>query len=155
KYLCNRGLKDVSASRVWSFLGDGEMDEPESLGAIDIAVREKLDNLIVVVNCNLQRLDGPVRGNGSIVHELEGIYRGAGWRVIKVLWDSAWDELFAKDEEGHLAAELARTVDGELQRYAAEPPSYMREHLFGQSPELTRLIEGWSDEDLARLGRGG
>ncbi len=155
KYLAARGLRDTSNQRVWAFLGDGEMDEPESLGAIHVASRELLDNLIVVVNCNLQRLDGPVRGNCSIVQELEGLYRGAGWRVIKVLWDSAWDELFAKDEEGHLAAELARTVDGEMQRYAAEPPSYMREHLFGESPELQRLIEGWSDEDLARLQRGG
>lgn len=155
RYLAARGLADTARCRVWAFLGDGETDEPEAKGAIDIAAREGLDNLTFVINCNLQRLDGPVRGNHSIVRELEGFFRGAGWRVIKVMWGGAWDELFAKDEDGLLAAALGALVDGQLQRLSAGGPKALREELFGQSPELARLIDGWSDDDLRRLVRGG
>ncbi|RMG12397.1 MAG: pyruvate dehydrogenase (acetyl-transferring), homodimeric type [Planctomycetota bacterium] len=155
RYLHDRGLLDTSSSHVWGFLGDGEMDEPESRGALHIAARDGLDNLSFVVNCNLQRLDGPVRGNGSIIQELEGSFRGAGWNVIKVLWSREWDELFAADEDGHLAAALAATPDGELQRLSALGPDALRRDFFGRSPALARLVEGWSDERLAGLRRGG
>ena len=154
RYLEHRGVLDTSASTVWCYCGDGEMDEPESRGAIDIAAREKLDNLVFVINCNLQRLDGPVRGNSSIVQELEGAFRGSGWNVIKVLWSREWDELFAADEEGHLARHLAQVVDGDLQRLGAGGGRALREELFG-TPELARLIEGWSDEKVERLRWGG
>lgn len=155
RYLAQRGLADTSGSRVWCFLGDGEMDEPESQGALTVASREGLDNLTFVVNCNLQRLDGPVRGNGSVVRELEGLFRGAGWNVVKVLWSREWDELFAADEEGRLARLLGDTVDGELQRLAALPPDRLRAELFGRDPACARLVEGLDDAALAALKRGG
>ena len=154
RYLHNRGLKDTSASRVWCLLGDGEMDEPESVGALAIAARERLDNLIFLVNCNLQRLDGPVRGNASVVRELEGLFRGAGWNVIKVLWASEWDELFEKDEEGHLARRLSTIPDGELQRMAILDGASIRKELF-DTPELQRLVEHLSDDQIKALRRGG
>ncbi|MEM6457200.1 MAG: pyruvate dehydrogenase (acetyl-transferring), homodimeric type [Acidobacteriota bacterium] len=156
KYLHNRGLRDTAGRHVWAFLGDGEMDEPESLGAITVASREKLDNLVFVINCNLQRLDGPVRGNGKIVQELEGIFHGAGWRVIKLLWGSAWDPLFARDAErgGHLVRRLTDMVDGEMQVYGARDGAYMRERLFN-TPELRALIENLDDDQLKGLHRGG
>src|SRR5436189_210809 len=130
RYLENRGLKPKTDAKIWAFLGDGETDEPESLGAITLASRENLDNLIFVINCNLQRLDGPVRGNGQIIQELEAIFRGAGWNVIKVLWGSDWDPLFAKDRDGILADRLGQIVDGQFQKYAVEDGAYMRQHLF-------------------------
>jgi len=154
RYLHQRGLKDTSESTVWCFLGDGEMDEPESIGAITVAAREGLDNLVFVVNCNLQRLDGPVRGNGSVVRELEGVFRGAGWNVIKVLWASEWDDLFARDADGHLARRLTELVDGDLQRIWANDGAYRREQLF-EGPELSALVEDLSDEEIAELRRGG
>ncbi|MBX6350681.1 MAG: pyruvate dehydrogenase (acetyl-transferring), homodimeric type [Clostridia bacterium] len=154
RYLEHRGLADTKGVRVWAFLGDGEVDEPEALAAIRLAAREGLDNLTFVVNCNLQRLDGPVRGNGKIVQELEAFFRGAGWNVVKVLWSSDWDPIFARDETGALVERLGRAVDGELQKCAAEGGAYMREHLF-DSPELARLVENLSDEELARLRPGG
>ena len=153
-YLEDRGLKERGNGKVYAYLGDGETDEPETLGAIKFAAREKLDNLIWVINCNLQRLDGPVYGNGQIMQELEGIFRGAGWNVIKVAWGSAWDELFAKDEDGELVKRFGRLVDGESQRYAAFGAPELREKFFN-TPALEKLIEGWSDDDLARLNRGG
>ncbi len=155
RYLENRGLKPASGHKVWAFLGDGETDEPETLGAIDMAVREKLDNLIFIVNCNLQRLDGPVRGNGKIIQELEGVFRGAGWNVIKVIWGREWDALLAKDSEGLLLKRFAEVVDGEFQKYSVEPGAYMREHFFGTDPRLLKLVEHLSDEDLENLRRGG
>ena len=155
RYLEHRGIVDTSASKVWCFLGDGETDEPESLGALSIAAREKLDNLIFVVNCNLQRLDGPVRGNGKIIQELEAVFRGAGWNVIKVIWGRKWDELLAKDHEGVLVAKMDSTVDGEFQRYATESGAYIREHFFGPDPRLRAMVEHLSDEDLRLLPRGG
>jgi pyruvate dehydrogenase E1 component len=155
KYLENRGLTKTAGRRVWCFCGDGEMDEPESLGAIDIAAREKLDNLIFVVNCNLQRLDGPVRGNGKIIQELEGVFRGAGWNVIKVIWGSLWDPLIAQDKSGLLIKAFNETVDGEYQSYKAKGGAYTRKYFFGKYPELLRLVETLSDEDIARLNRGG
>jgi pyruvate dehydrogenase E1 component len=154
RYLENRGLRPHSRGKVWAFLGDGETDEPETLGAIKFAAREKLDNLIWVINCNLQRLDGPVFGNGQIMQELEGILRGAGWFVIKIAWGRGWDRLLAKDEDGVLIERFGRLVDGESQRYAAFGASELREKFFN-TPELKRLIEGWSDEDLDQLNRGG
>jgi pyruvate dehydrogenase E1 component len=154
RYLEARGLKERGDAKVWAFLGDGETDEPETLGAIKFAAREKLDNLIWVVNCNLQRLDGPVFGNGQIMQELEGIFRGAGWNVIKVPWGSKWDELIAADEGGHLLRRFDALYDGESQRYAAFGAPELRERFF-DTPELQRLIEGWSDDDLAELNRGG
>ena len=154
KYLGHRGLADTAGRQVWAFLGDGEMDEPESLGALSIAAREKLDNLTFVVNCNLQRLDGPVRGNGKIIQELESIFRGAGWNVIKVLWGGAWDALFSRDTEGHLARRMLEVVDGEFQNYAAPGGgTYFREHFFGASPELSALVAHLSDDELERLAR--
>ncbi|HIQ07806.1 MAG TPA: pyruvate dehydrogenase (acetyl-transferring), homodimeric type [Thiotrichaceae bacterium] len=155
KYLHHRKLADTAERRVWSFVGDGEIDEPESLGAITLAGREKLDNLNWVVNCNLQRLDGPVRGNGKIVQELEAIFRGAGWNVIKVLWGSYWDPLLAKDKNGKLQARMLEVVDGELQNYKAKDGAYVREHFFGKDPELKAMVEKMSDEDIWRLNRGG
>ena len=155
KYLSNRGIVDASQSRVWCFMGDGESDEPESKGALSLAAREKLDNLTFVVICNLQRLDGPVRGNGKIIQELEGVFTGAGWNVIKVIWGGGWDELIAADNDGVLARRLNAVVDGEYQKYAAGTGAYIREHFFGTSPELQAMVSHLSDEELRRLGRGG
>jgi pyruvate dehydrogenase E1 component len=155
RYLHNRHIDDTSRSRVWAFVGDGEVDEPETLGAIDLAAREGLDNLTWVVNCNLQRLDGPVRGNGKIIQELEGIFRGNGWNVIKVVWGAAWDELLAQDVDGVLLNKMNTTVDGEFQRYAVESGAYIREHFFGPDPRLRKLVEHLSDEQLQSLPRGG
>ncbi len=155
RYLQDRGLTDTSGSRVWAFLGDGEMDEPESLGAITLASREELDNLIFVVNCNLQRLDGPVRGNGSIVQQLEGTFRGAGWRVIKVLWGEDWDPLLAADADGVLVNRMNETIDGEWQKYTVESGGYAREKFFGTDPRLAKLVEHLSDEQIQKLRLGG
>jgi pyruvate dehydrogenase E1 component len=155
RYLGHRGIRDTSGSRVWAFLGDGEMDEPESLGALWVAGRERLDNLTFVVNCNLQRLDGPVRGNGKIVQELEGIFRGAGWNVIKVIWGREWDELLARDIDGVLVTKMNGTVDGEFQKYSVAGGAYIREHFFGPDPRLGQLVEHLTDDDLTRLRRGG
>jgi pyruvate dehydrogenase E1 component len=155
RYLEHRGLKDTSGQHVWAFLGDGETDEPESLGALTLAAREKLDNLIFVVNCNLQRLDGPVRGNGKIIQELEAAFRGAGWNVIKVVWGHDWDPLLERDKDGLLVKRMDEVVDGEWQRFSAESGSYIREHFFGKYPELLQLVEHLSDEQLRKLGRGG
>ncbi|MCE7885692.1 MAG: pyruvate dehydrogenase (acetyl-transferring), homodimeric type, partial [Actinobacteria bacterium ATB1] len=155
RYLENRRIDDTSDSRVWCFLGDGEMDEPESVGALSIAGREKLDNLIFVVNCNLQRLDGPVRGNGKIIQELEALFRGAGWNVIKVIWGSRWDELLARDTDGVLVNTMNTTVDGEFQKYAVETGAYIRKHFFGPDPRLQTMVEHLTDEELQRLPRGG
>jgi pyruvate dehydrogenase E1 component len=155
KYLHHRGITNMEGRKVWCFCGDGEMDEPESLGAIDIAAREKLDNLIFVVNCNLQRLDGPVRGNGKIIQELEGTFRGAGWNVIKVIWGSLWDALIAQDTSGKLQKIFNETVDGEFQNYKAKGGKYTREQFFGKHPETLRLVSTMSDEDVGRLNRGG
>src|SRR6266498_85527 len=155
KYLENRELREKSNQHVWVFVGDGEMDEPESIGAIAVAAREKLHNLIFVINCNLQRLDGPVRGNGKIIQELEAIYKGAGWKVIKVLWGSGWDRLFEKDKEGILTEALNKTYDGQFQKYAASDSKYFREHFFGQDKKLMKLAEDLSDEDIKNLRPGG
>ena len=155
KYLADRGLKQTQDTHVWAFLGDGECDEPETLGAITLAGREALDNLIFVINCNLQRLDGPVRGNGKIIQELEGAFRGAGWNVIKVIWGDSWDPILAKDKDGLLVKRMGEVVDGEFQRYTVMPGSYIREHFFGKYPELLSLVRGLSDEDLKKLRRGG
>src|SRR5690349_20311070 len=157
RYLADRKIIDEkqTARKVWAFVGDGEMDEPESLAALSLAAREGLDNLVFVVNCNLQRLDGPVRGNGSIVQELEGLFAGAGWNVIKLLWGSDWDALFARDEEGVLLKRLHETVDGEFQMYAATDGRFNREHVFNKYPELQALVADMSDEDIDRLRRGG
>jgi pyruvate dehydrogenase E1 component len=155
RYLEDRGLKKPSNGKVWAFLGDGETDEPESLGAIGLAAREKLDNLIFVINCNLQRLDGPVRGNGNIVQELEAIFRGAGWNVIKVLWGSDWDPLLAADRDGLLVKRMGEVVDGQYQKYAVESGAYMREHFFGVDPRLLDTVQHLSDEQLKRLRLGG
>ena len=155
RYLENRGLKPASNSRVWCYLGDGECDEPETLGALAIAAREKLDNLTFVINCNLQRLDGPVRGNGKIIQELEGVFRGAGWNVVKVIWGSEWDALLARDRTGKLAKRMEEVVDGEYQKYVVEGGAYIREHFFGVDPDLLDLVSHLSDEDLSKLRRGG
>nr|WP_121193923.1 pyruvate dehydrogenase (acetyl-transferring), homodimeric type [Motilibacter peucedani] len=155
KYLTNRGIKDVSGCRVWAFLGDGEMDEVESLGALGVGAREGLDNLTWVVNCNLQRLDGPVRGNGKIIQELEGYFRGAGWNVIKVVWGREWDELLAQDVDGVLTEALGEVPDGQWQTYSVESGAYFREHFWGRDPKLAAMVEGWSDERLKSLRRGG
>ncbi len=155
KYLENRGLLAPSARKVWAFLGDGEMDEPESLGALSIAAREKLDNLIFVVNCNLQRLDGPVRGNGKIIQELERIFKGAGWHVIKVVWGTRWDDLLKADNQGLLQKRMDECLDGEYQAYKANDGAYVREHFFGVSPELKKMVEHLSDDEIWRLNRGG
>ena len=148
-------IDDTSGSRVWCFVGDGECDEPETLGALSLAAREQLDNLILVVNCNLQRLDGPVRGNGKIIQELEAVFRGAGWNVIKVIWGSKWDELLAQDVDGVLLNKMNTTVDGEFQRYAVESGAYIREHFFGPDPRLRKMVEHLSDDELRTLPRGG
>jgi len=155
RYLDHRGIKDTSEQRVWAFLGDGEMDEPESVGALHKAAYERLDNLIFVVNCNLQRLDGPVRGNGKIMQELESLFRGAGWHVIKVVWGREWDELLAQDHEGVLVNKMNTTLDGEFQRYSIESGKYIREHFFGPDPRLKKMVSHLSDDDLWRLKRGG
>jgi len=155
RYLHHRHLVDTSQSRVWCFVGDGEMDEPESIGALGLAGREHLDNLIFVVNCNLQRLDGPVRGNGKIIQELEALYRGAGWNVIKVIWGTRWDELLARDVDGVLLNKMNTTVDGEFQKYATEPGAYIREHFFGPDPRLRKMVEHLTDDELRTLPRGG
>jgi pyruvate dehydrogenase E1 component len=155
RYLHNRHLDDTSTSRVWCFVGDGESDEPETLGALSLASREHLDNLVFVVNCNLQRLDGPVRGNGKVIQELEAVYRGAGWNVIKVIWGSKWDELLAKDKDGVLLNKMNTTVDGEFQRYTVESGAYIREHFFGPDPRLRKMVEHLSDDELRWLPRGG
>ncbi|MBV9660281.1 MAG: pyruvate dehydrogenase (acetyl-transferring), homodimeric type [Acidimicrobiales bacterium] len=155
RYLQNRRLVDTSSSRVWCFLGDGECDEPETLGALSLAGREQLDNLIFVVNCNLQRLDGPVRGNGKIIQELEATFRGAGWNVIKVVWGSKWDELLVRDVDGALLNKMNTTVDGEFQKYATEDGAYIREHFFGPDPRLRALVDHLSDDELRNLPRGG
>ncbi len=154
RYLEDRGLKKPGSGKVWAFLGDGETDEPETLGAISLAAREKLDNLIWVINCNLQRLDGPVRGNGQIIQELEADFRGTGWNVIKVIWGSGWDRLLEKDTQGVLVERFEKLIDGESQRYAAFGAAELRKNFFN-TPELQKLIEGWSDDDLAQLNRGG
>lgn len=155
KYLDNRGLVKQGDRQIWAFLGDGECDEPESLGAISVAGREKLGNLNFVINCNLQRLDGPVRGNGKIIQELEGIFRGAGWNVIKVVWGRHWDALLEKDTEGLLQARMDEVVDGEFQTYKSRGGAYTREHFFGKSPELLKMVEHLSDDDIMNLNRGG
>lgn len=155
KYLENRGLIKAEGRKVWAFLGDGETDEPESLGALSIAAREKLDNLIFVVNCNLQRLDGPVRGNGKIIQDLEGVFRGAGWHVLKVIWGSRWDALFARDVNGVMQQRMQDCVDGEYQSYKANDGAFVREHFFGTSPELKKMVESLSDDDIWHLNRGG
>src|SRR5215813_12947539 len=155
RYLEDRGLKKPSDGKVWAFLGDGETDEPESLGAIGLAAREKLDNLIFVINCNLQRLDGPVRGNGKIIQELEAIFRGAGWNVVKVIWGSDWDPILAKDREGLLVKRLGEIVDGQWQKYATESGAYFREHFFGANPRLLEMVRSLSDEQLEKLRLGG
>ncbi len=155
KYLQDRGIKNTAGTHVWAFLGDGETDEPETLGAITLAGREELDNLIFVINCNLQRLDGPVRGNGKIIQELEGIFRGAGWNVIKVIWGDTWDPLLAKDKHGLLVKRMGEVVDGEFQKYTVMPGAYIREHFFGKYPELVQMVRGLSDEELKKLRRGG
>lgn len=155
RYLHNRQIDDTSGSRVWAFLGDGECDEPETLGAISLASREQLDNLVFVVNCNLQRLDGPVRGNGKIIQELEATFRGAGWNVIKVVWGSKWDDLLAQDKDGVLLNKMNETVDGEFQRYAVENGEYIRDNFFGPDERLREMVSGFSDKDLQRMPRGG
>ncbi len=156
KYLQNRGLVPAESRKVWAFMGDGEMDEPESLGAISLAAREKLDNLVFVVNCNLQRLDGPVRGNGKIIQELEAVFRGAGWNVIKVIWGSYWDPLLARDHKGLLRQRMEEAVDGEYQAYkASRDGGFVREHFFGKYPELKEMVAGLKDDDIWRLNRGG
>lgn len=155
KYLGSRKLADTEKRKVWAFMGDGEMDEPESLGAISLASREKLDNLIFVVNCNLQRLDGPVRGNGKIIQELEAAFRGAGWNVIKVIWGSYWDPLLAKDTKGLLQQRMMECVDGEYQTFKARDGAYVRKHFFGKYPELLEMVANMSDDDIWRLNRGG
>ena len=155
RYLQDRGLKDTSQQRVWAFVGDGETDEPESLGAITLASREQLDNLIWVVNCNLQRLDGPVRGNGKIIQELEAIFRGAGWNVIKVIWGRHWDPLLAKDDEGLLVKRMGEVVDGWYQKYTVEGGAYARKHFFGADPRLLKMVETYSDEQIHKMLRGG
>jgi pyruvate dehydrogenase E1 component len=155
RYLQNREIDDTSESRVWAFLGDGETDEPETLGSISLAAREQLDNLIFVVNCNLQRLDGPVRGNGKIIQELEAVFRGAGWNVIKVIWGTKWDELLAKDVDGVLLNKMNSTVDGEYQRLSIEGGAYIRENFFGPDPRLRQMVAHLTDDELVNLPRGG
>ncbi len=155
RYLHQRRIDDTSGSRVWCFVGDGETDEPETLGSISLAGRECLDNLTWVVNCNLQRLDGPVRGNGKIIQELEAVFRGAGWNVIKVIWGSRWDPLLAQDVDGVLLDKMNSTVDGEFQRYATETGAYIRDHFFGPDPRLRRMVDHLTDDELRTLPRGG
>jgi pyruvate dehydrogenase E1 component len=155
KYMTGREMADTSDRTVWAFMGDGEMDEPESLGAIGMAGRERLDNLVFVVNCNLQRLDGPVRGNGKIIQELETIFRGAGWNVLKVIWGNRWDPLLAADTHGRLVQVMEECVDGEYQTFKSRDGAYVREHFFGRDPEVARMVEDWSDAEIFKLNRGG
>src|SRR5881409_1534358 len=155
RYLEDRGLTPRSNAKVWAFLGDGETDEPEALGAITLPARERLDNLIFVINCNLQRLDGPVRGNGQIIQELEAAFRGAGWNVIKVLWGREWDPLLAKDRDGLLVKRMGEIVDGQYQKYAVESGAYVREHFWGRYPQLLEMVKHLSDEQLKKLTLGG
>jgi pyruvate dehydrogenase E1 component len=155
RYLEHRGMAKTEDRKVWAFMGDGEMDEPESLGAIGLASRESLDNLVFVVNCNLQRLDGPVRGNGKIIQELEATFRGAGWNVIKVIWGSYWDTLLQRDKDGILLKRMEEAVDGEYQKFKSRDGAYVREHFFGKYPELKQMVANMSDEDIWRLNRGG
>ena len=155
RYLLHHEIVDTATARVWCFVGDGEMDEPESTAALSLAAREQLDNLIFVVNCNLQRLDGPVRGNGKVIQEFESTFRGAGWNVIKVIWGRGWDELLARDVDGVLVNKMNSTVDGEFQKYAVESGAYIREHFFGPDPRLQKMVEHLTDEDLQKLPRGG
>ena len=155
RYLEHRGLKKTAGQHVWCFMGDGECDEPESLGALTLASREGLDNLIFVINCNLQRLDGPVRGNGKIIQELEAAFRGAGWNCIKVIWGGDWDPLLEHDKTGLLVKRMGEVVDGEFQKYSVAGGAYIREHFFGKYPELLKLVEHMTDEQLAKLKRGG
>src|SRR5665213_2034933 len=155
RYLEDRGLKKPSTTKVWAFLGDGETDEPEALGAISLAAREKLDNLVWVINCNLQRLDGPVRGNGQIIQELEAVFRGAGWNVIKVLWGSRWDPLLAADHTGMLAKLMGETLDGDYQTFKSRDGHYVREQFFGRYPETRALVERMTDDEVWGLNRGG
>jgi len=155
RYLQHRGIAETASRKVWAFVGDGEMDEPEALAGLSVAARERLDNLVLVVNCNLQRLDGPVRGNGSIIQELEGLFAGAGWNVIKLLWSGDWDPLFARDEHQWLEKRFLETVDGEFQTYAATDGAFNREHFFNKYPELQQLVAHLSDDDIDRLRRGG
>ncbi|HEX8771908.1 MAG TPA: pyruvate dehydrogenase (acetyl-transferring), homodimeric type, partial [Acidimicrobiales bacterium] len=155
RYLLNRHIHDTSRSRVWCFVGDGEFDEPESMAGLTLAAREGLDNLTWVVNCNLQRLDGPVRGNGKVVQEMEALFRGAGWNVIKVIWGSKWDELLARDVDGVLVNKMNTTLDGEFQKYSVESGDYIRQHFFGPDPRLRAMVENLSDDDLRQLPRGG
>jgi len=155
RYLAARGIVDTAGARVWAFLGDGEMDEPEAIGALGLGAREGLDNLTFVVNCNLQRLDGPVRGNGKVIQELESVFRGAGWNVIKVIWAREWDDLLARDKDGVLLNRMNETLDGDYQRMAVSDGAYIREHFFGPDPRLRGLVEHLSDDELAKLRRGG
>src|SRR5688500_4683250 len=155
RYLEDRGLKPNSSAKVWAFLGDGETDEPEALGAITLPAREKLDNLVFVINCNLQRLDGPVRGNGQIIQELEAMFRGAGWNVIKVLWGKDWDPLLAKDKDGLLVKRMGEIVDGEYQKYTVESGEYLRKQFWGKYPQLLEMVKHLSDDDLKKLTLGG
>jgi len=155
RYLHHRGIKDTSQQHVWSFLGDGEMDEPETLGAIGVAAREELDNLTFVINCNLQRLDGPVRGNGKVIQELEAFFRGAGWNVIKVIWGREWDPLLAADTDGALVNLMNVTPDGDYQTYKANDGAYVREHFFGRDPRTRKMVENFTDEQIWNLKRGG
>ena len=155
RYLEDRGLKPRTDAKVWAFIGDGETDEPETLGAITLASREKLDNLIFVINCNLQRLDGPVRGNGKIIQELERIFRGAGWNVIKVIWGGNWDPILAQDKDGFLVEKMEATLDGDYQRYTISPGKHIREKFFGARPEILKMVENHTDEELEKLTRGG
>ena len=155
RYLHDRGLQNAGDRKVWAFMGDGEMDEPESLGAISLAARERLDNLVFVVNCNLQRLDGPVRGNGKIIQELEAVFRGAGWNVIKVIWGGYWDPLLARDRDALLLKRMEECVDGDYQSYKAHGGAFVRKHFFGRYPELAAMVANMSDEDIWRLNRGG
>src|SRR5216110_1502211 len=155
KYLENRGLKKTTGGKVWAFLGDGETDEPETLGSLTLASRETLDNLIWVINCNLQRLDGPVRGNGKIIQELEAAFQGAGWNVIKVIWGSDWDKLLAADKSGLLIRRMEEALDGDYQKYSVEPGSYTRKHFFGKYPELLELVNNLTDDQIHKLVRGG
>jgi pyruvate dehydrogenase E1 component len=155
KYLHARGIADTANRKVWVFCGDGEMDEPESLGAIGLAAREKLDNLVFVVNCNLQRLDGPVRGNGKIIQELEGEFRGSGWNVIKLLWGSNWDPLLARDKDGALRKIMLDTLDGDYQAFKANDGAFVRKNFFGRDPRTLELVAKMSDKDVWNLRRGG
>ena len=155
QYLQNRGLADTSQQKVYAFLGDGETDEVDAVGALSLAAREELDNLVFVVNCNLQRLDGPVRGNGKIIQELESLFRGAGWNVIKVVWGRAWDQLLAADRDGALVNLMNNTHDGDFQTYKAENGAFIRDHFFGRDPRTAKLVETWSDDQIWSLQRGG